>query len=163
MEASQHTRESRDPPKSLTAKGRHVHDVDERDHHFARRSSSAWAKYAEAPSSGSRSRGVARSSRVRAASAAGAHRCQARPLAGIALRLAHPATKRPRRCTRVSRRPTGSRPIAIRVPPHAPAPGGRRVHVVPGSTSRVVPCGHILSARRSAEIGTSSASRLRSP
>jgi hypothetical protein len=112
--------------------------VDERDHHFARRSSSAWAKYAEAffrISFARRSAKFSRSScfsRCRS-SVVSPGRWPARAPPGA------PSGEEPQRCTRVSHRPTGSHSIAIRAPPHAPAPSGRLVHAVPGNTCSVVP------------------------
>jgi hypothetical protein len=67
--------------------------IDERDHHFARRSSSAWAKNAAAFFKISLARFSSTTSRWSRFSSS-LRRGQARPGAGIALRLPHPAAQR---------------------------------------------------------------------
>ena len=113
--------------------------VDERHHHFARRSSSAWAKNADAFFRISLARFSSKFSRSSCFSRCAFVGRQARPLAAIALRLAHPATQRLRRYIPASRRPIGSPPTATDARRRDRKPSGLRAHATLGSTCLVVP------------------------
>ena len=115
--------------------------VDERHYHFARRSSSTCAK-TRTPSEESRLRASVRSSRVRAASVAGARPSSSQAGGRHHAPPAAPIAAAPHSRSRSSRPPTGSlRRILAGVLKHQPD----RAHVTRGSICWVVPWAPILS------------------
>lgn len=112
--------------------------VDDPHHHFGRRSSSAWAKYADAFRR-SRSLAEALDSLARASSADPALRSSGPAAPAGPAHPGEPTSAAPPPHSRSSPRSTGSPPTAMRGPARARAPSGRLAPSPPPKTDPVSP------------------------
>ena len=103
--------------------------VDEGDHYLGRRSSSAWAKNADALRRISFARFSSTILALQLLQSLPLVRRQAGSMAGITLRLAHPSAQRLTRAAQLLGRPTESPPTATDAPARARRPSGLRVLV----------------------------------
>ena len=111
--------------------------VDEGDHGLNRRSSSAWAKYADALRRISFAWRSSRFSRSSALMPLALVRRQTRPHALVTLGLPHPVAQRLAPSSRSSRQSSGSPPTARRARLGGPAPSEPRGHGPRGNTGEL--------------------------